>query len=73
MCLQANWRSWTQGRAPSYFVGFFNPSSHAPTRDQLFKVILRNRLILVAFYYAHGDTKNLFPKGPNGGYKKYKN
>ena len=44
-----------------HFVGFSNVQVQAPTRGQPFYGYYEKyRHISVTFYYAHGDTKDLF-------------
>ena len=43
-----------------HFVGFSNVQVQAPTRGQPFYGYYKNRPISVTFYYAYGDTEDLF-------------
>ena len=58
--MQADWRSWTYGRAPN--VIYISLSSlTSPSKHRHGATLLRwNRPISVAFYNAHGDTEDLF-------------
>ena len=59
--VQADWRSWTYGRAPTpyTFRRGFNVPVQAPKGGNLFTVIPRACPITVAIYDAHGDTEDL--------------
>ena len=69
--VQADWRrSWTYGRVPTPYVGFFNVPVQAPTQDQPFYVVIkRNRPIQSPFTtrWDMEDTFRTSPPGPKGG------